>query len=190
MNTCSFYILHYLNASILHSIMSYDGRSSGSQPPRKYAKMPPRESDDVRQLIFCTDKTPERVLHALEDPKLFQKTNTLRQLVHFLKTGKTNAGWAVWQALKPYHANLLTYQLAAGIENNTLVAPTDVQTVKDAYVIAIHTLERFTQSDRPTYTQWVAKQTHDEFKNIDIVFRFLRQHDVHIARAGGPGKLP
>lgn len=161
-------------------------------PPRKYAKMPKRERGDKRTLIFCTDKSPERVLNALEDPDLHNKVGTLRQLVRFLVSGLTNAGWAVWQALKPYHVNLLAYHLAAGIEDNTIKAPTDVEMVRGAYDIIVHTLERFTNndSDKPTYTQWVAKQTSEGFKNIDIVFRFLRQHDRQIARVGGPGKLP
>lgn len=166
------------------------GGVGGPSATPKRAKMPARPATNVRKLVFCTDKSPERVLNALEDADLYRKTDTLRALAGFLANGLTNAGWAVWKALKPYHANLLAYQFAAGIQAGTLVAPTDVIMIRSCYDIIINIFERFNNdSDRPTYTQWVARQTVDEMTNMDIIFRFLRKHDPQIAKMAGPGKL-
>lgn len=158
---------------------------------KKRAKMPLRASGDLRSLIFCTDKSPERVLDALEDQDLYKKRDIFHRLCDFLVNGLTNAGWAVWQALKPYHANLLAYQFAAGIQAGTLLAPTDIKMIRSCYEIIVKTFERHTSnSNRPTYTQWVARETVQEMANIDIIFRFLRKHDPQIAKMLGPGKLP
>ena len=71
------------------------------------------------------------------------------------------------------------------------VKKADIKMIRSCYEIIVKTFERHnSNADRPTYTQWVARETVDEMANIDIIFRFLRKHDRQIAKMPGPGKIP
>ena len=175
---------------LLEEMHSVPAVSSGTPAPKavKTAKPPRKASGDARRLEFCTDSSPEKVLQALEDINLYRNVQTLRNLLTFLYK-KSNDGFAVWEHLKPYHANLLAYQVAMGIQTSTLDS---VEMIRASYDVIIHVMEDSVRSvdAGAVYTQWVGRESVDEFTNISIIFDFLRERDEQIKGTAGPGKLP
>ncbi len=155
-------------------------------PARAHA--PKRATGDARKLDWCTDDTPAKVLSALEDIDLYRKVQTFTNLMHFMFK-KSNDGFHIWEHLKPYHANLLAYHAAAGIQAGTLE---DVKMLRAAYETVIRVLQDSVRSvnSGSLYTQWVGRETREEFTNIGIIFKFLRERDDAIKSTAGPGKLP
>ena len=154
----------------------------------KIAKPPRKASGDDRKLDWCTDKTPDRVLKALENKELYKDVSTFTSLMNFM-FNKSNDGFNIWEHLKPYHANLLAYQVALGIQASTLQ---DVKMIRACYNIIVRVLEDSVRSvgSHSLYIQWVGRETHDEFTNITIIYNFLREHDEEMKATAGPGKLP
>ena len=161
---------------------------SVSAPARKRAHVPKWATGDERKLDFCTDDTPKKVLSALEDVDLYRKVQTFTNLMNFMFK-KSNDGFQIWEHLKPYHANLLAYHAAAGIQAGTL---DDVKMLRAIYETVIRVLEDSVRSlgGGAVYTQWVGRETREEFTNISIIFEFLRERDDVIKSMAGPGKLP
>jgi len=168
--------------------------------PRPAVKQPvqsTRTSDQDRILDFCIDYSAGRVLTSLEDNDFYKNAAGLVALANFLFTND-NRGNAVWKAFKPYHANLLAYQLAAGIRNGTI---TDVGMVSGCYRIIVNVFEN-SIPDNPdmykhyqkvvtkgVYIQWVSKETPDEMGNLTLIFRFLMEKDTG-KQYYAVGKLP
>lgn len=157
------------------------------EAPPKRAHFPRSASGDERSLDFCVDQTPNKVLAALEKSDLYRDVSSFTQLINFLAFRKSNDNKLIWQSFKPYHANLLAYQVAAGIKAETL---TDVRMIRACYDIIVKTMESYVPEGRAVYTQWVGRESVEEFTNIVIIFEFLRDRDEEIAKSAGPGKLP
>jgi len=163
------------------------------RPTEKKAKQSTKASD--LKLDFCTDKSPERILAALENPTYYQ-TGELVNLVNFLFS-KDNSDNDVWQSFKSYHANLLAYQMASGIGDGSI---TDVRMVAACYKICVTILQNSVANEavelkfgqvitKTVYHQWVSKETPGEMKNLNVMFRFLREKDARYSGVGGVGKL-
>ena len=153
-------------------------------------------SDDVRTLDFCTDNAPARILSALEDPNYYKKPAELIGLANFLFS-KDNSDHVVWQSFKPYHANLLAYQIASGIVDGSV---TDISMVRECYKMMVTIMQNSVSNDAPllthgnvttktVYTQWVSKETPGEINNLNLIFDFLRKNDKS-HQYPGAGKLP
>jgi len=167
--------------------------------PRRSNKKPvqsAKASDEIRTLDFCTDKTPARILAALEDPNYYKKPVELMGLVNFL-FAKDNRDHVVWQSFKPYHANLLAYQIASGIGDGSI---TDVSMVRECYKTIVTIMQNSVSSGVPelkfgnvttktVYHQWVSKETPGEMDNFSLIFKFLREKDES-QQYYGVGKLP
>lgn len=153
----------------------------------KRAHVPRTASGDARKLDFCTDTTPDKVMTALENRDMYKDARTFTNLINFLVFRKSNDGKLIWKSLKPYHANLLAYQVAAGLQAKTL---TDVRMIRACYTTIVRIMESHVPEGHAVYTQWVGRESVEEFTNIAIIFEFLRKHDDEIARTAGPGKLP
>jgi hypothetical protein len=180
----------------------YDWLSSDevqkSTPLHRTADKKPVQSTKASdlKLDFCTDKSPERILAALEDPNYYTKPVELIKLVKFLFT-KDNRDHVVWQSFKPYHANLLAYQIASGIGDGSI---TDVSMVRECYKTIVTIMQNSVSSDVPelkfdnvttktVYHQWVSKETPGEMDNFALIFRFLYDND-RSQQYYGVGKLP
>ena len=155
-----------------------------------------KASDDVRKLDFCTDKTPERLLAALEDAEYYKKPAELVGLVNFLMS-KDNRDHAIWQSFKPYHANLLAYQIASGIGDGSI---TNVSMVRECYKTIVAVMQNSVSNavselkfdavtTKTVYHQWVSKETEGEMGNVALIFGFLREHD-RSCQYSGAGILP
>jgi len=170
--------------------------------PHPFEKKPvqsTRASDDVRKLDFCTDNTPARIVSALEDPNYYKKPAELMDLVNFLFS-KDNSDHVVWESFKPYHANLLAYQIASGIGDGSV---TDVSIVRECYKTIVTIMQNSVSNDAPllthdnvttktVYHQWVSKETPGEFGNFSLIFNFLYDYykNDRSRQYYGVGKLP
>lgn len=178
----------------------YDSTPNDSTPaPHPFEKKPvqsARASDEVRTLDFCTDNTPARILSALEDPNYYKKPAELMGLANFLFS-KDNSDHVVWQSFKPYHANLLAYQIASGIGDGSV---TDVSMVRECYKMIVTIMQNSVSNNapqvtydnvttKPVYSQWVSKETPGEMTNLNLIFNFLRKNDLS-HQYPGAGKLP
>tara|TARA_B100000795_G_scaffold171045_1_gene128901 strand:- start:1527 stop:2123 length:597 start_codon:yes stop_codon:yes gene_type:complete len=166
------------------------------RPAEKKPVQSVKAKDDVRKLDFCTDNFPARILSALEDPNYYKKPAELMGLANFLFS-KDNSDHVVWQSFKPYHANLLAYQIASGIGDGSV---TDVSMVRECYKTIVTIMQNSVSSGVPelkfdnvitktVYHQWVSKETTGEMDNFSLIFKFLREND-RSRQYYGVGKLP
>jgi len=185
----------------LYEWLGSDEVQNSTPAPHPFEKKPvqsARASDDVRTLRIwrCTDNTPARILAALEDPNYYKKPAELMALANFLFS-KDNSDHVVWQSFKPYHANLLAYQIASGIGDGSV---TDVSMVRECYKTIVTIMQNSVSSGVPelkfdnvttktVYHQWVSKETPGEMDNFSLIFKFLREND-RSRQYYGVGKLP
>lgn len=165
------------------------------RPVKKKPKQSAKATEDVRKLDFCTDDAPKQTLAALEAPDYFKKPTELMALVNFLFS-KDNSTHPVWQSFRPYHANLLAYQIASGIGDGSI---TDVAMVRECYRIVVTIMQQSVEkvhqqmyenvTTNTVYHQWVAKETPGEMDNLTLMFRFLHEKDGD-KQYYAVGKLP
>jgi len=165
------------------------------RPVKKKPKQSAKATEDVRKLDFCTDDAPERILTALEDRDFFKNPTGLMGLANFLFS-KDNSTHPVWQSFRPYHANLLAYQIASGIGVGSI---TDVTMVRECYRIIVTIMQQSIKevhqkkfenvTTNTVYHQWVAKETPGEMDNLSLLFRFLHEKDGD-KQYYAVGKLP
>tara|TARA_B100000795_G_scaffold227329_1_gene183645 strand:+ start:77 stop:676 length:600 start_codon:yes stop_codon:yes gene_type:complete len=186
---------------VIDLINWFDEEQNSTPPiaPRPAQKKPVQSAqanDDVRKLDFCTDNAPARILSALEDPNYYEKPAELMGLVKFLFS-KDNSKHDVWQSFKPYHANLLAYQIASGIVDGLI---TDIPMVRECYKIMVTIMQNSVSNSAPelkhdnvttktVYQQWVLKEMPGEMDNFALIFKFLHKNDKS-QRYYGVGKLP
>jgi len=183
----------------LYDWLSSDEVQNSTPPIARFNKKPVQSAkacDEVGTLDFCTDNTPARILSALEDPNYFKKPVGLMGLINFLFS-KDNSDHVVWQSFKPYHANLLAYQIASGIGDGSIA---DVAMVRECYKTIVTIMQNSVSNGvselkfgnvttKTVYHQWVAKETPGEMDNFSLIFKFLRENDTS-RQYYGVGKLP
>lgn len=157
--------------------------------PETIQGIPPQTSEHIVRLLTRQDF----------ENSLVQLNSLLELAITIKQTVATPKGPVpIWHHFKDSHAHLLSKQLSNLIRShaNARISQEErkklgAKLVRQCYemIVRISQFYRIAIEKKLPYTQWAARCTVEELRDLNVIFKHLRKHDKEF-RIHAVGKLP